>query len=294
MELRVLEYFLAIAREQNISAAAESLHLSQPTLSRQIKDMEDSLGKQLFIRGNRRITLTEEGMILRKRAEEILTLVQKTEDEISVSDKMIAGDIHIGAGETDGVRYIARAARILQEEYPLVHFHVVSGDRTTLSEELDRGLLDFALVFGSINTSKYEYLEIPHKDHFGVLMRRDDPLACYDTINPEQLLGKPLIVSRQSLHDSNLSTLLNCSPATLNIVASYNLLFNGSIMVDERIGYGIGFDKIINTSGDSNLSFKQLTTNVDFSMHLIWKKYQISTKAMQIFLDKFIATINQY
>ncbi len=133
MEIRVLKYFIAIAREQSILAAAESLHLSQPTLSRQIKDMEEELGKQLFIRGSRKITLTEEGMILRKRAEEILDLVQKTENEITLSD-LICGDIFIGTGETDGVRFIAKSAKMLKEQYPDIHYHIVSGDSVDIIE----------------------------------------------------------------------------------------------------------------------------------------------------------------
>ena len=154
MELRVLQYFLAVTREQSISGAAESLHLSQPTLSRQLKELEDELGKQLFVRGNRSITLTEEGMILRKRAEEILELVKKAEYEVSLSDETVAGDVTIGAGETDGVRLLANAAQMVQKEYPLVHFHIVSGDRVTVTEEMDRGLIDFGLLFGRIDTSK--------------------------------------------------------------------------------------------------------------------------------------------
>lgn len=177
MEFRVLQYFLAVAREQSISGAAKALHLSQPTLSRQLKDMEEELGKPLFIRSNRKITLTEEGRILRKRAEEITELVRKARDEIALSEEMIAGDISIGAGETDGVRYLAKAARDLQAAYPLVHFHIVSGDKTTVLEDLDKGLIDFALLFGEIDDSRYDALKLPSTDAFGVLMRRDDPLA---------------------------------------------------------------------------------------------------------------------
>ena len=158
MELRVLQYFLAVTQEQSISGAAEFLHLSQPTLSRQLKDMEDELGKQLLIRGNRKVTLTEEGMILRKRAEEIMELVRKTEREISLSDEMIAGDIYIGAGETDGIRLLAQAAQKLQYDYPMIHFHIISGDSTTVTEQLDKGLIDFGLLFGKIDTTKYEFL----------------------------------------------------------------------------------------------------------------------------------------
>ncbi len=284
MELRVLQYFLAVTREQSISGAAESLHLSQPTLSRQLKDMEKELGKQLFIRSNRRITLTEEGMILRKRAEEIMELVKKTEDEITLSDDSIAGDITVGAGETDGIRFLARAAQAVQKDYPLVHFHIVSGDKASVTEDLDRGLIDFGLLFGDIDTSKYEHLNVPFQDSFGVLMRRDSPLAEKKTITPKDLWDKPLIVSRQTIHDSSLHTILACDQEKLNIVASYNLLFNGSLMVDEGMGYAICFDKIINVTGSSNLCFRPLSTKVEIGMHIVWKKYQVFTKAAEKYL----------
>lgn len=286
MEFRVLQYFLAVTREQSISRAAEVLHLSQPTLSRQLRDMEEELGKQLFIRSNRKITLTEEGIILRKRAEEITELVNKTRDEISMSDETIAGDISIGAGETDGIRYIARAAKGLQTEYPLIHFHIVSGDKTTVLEELDRGLIDFAVLFGDIDSSKYEFIELPSTEKYGVIMRQDDPLAEKEVITSEDLFGKPLIVSRQSLRDNNLSNLLGCDAESLNIVATYNLLFNGSIMVDEGMGYAISFDKIINTSCTSRLCYKPLSRQFDVKTSLAWKKYQVFTKAAQKFLTK--------
>lgn len=284
MEFRVLQYFLAVAREQSISGAAKALHLSQPTLSRQLKDMEEELGKPLFIRSNRKITLTEEGRILRKRAEEITELVRKARDEIALSEEMIAGDISIGAGETDGVRYLAKAARDLQAAYPLVHFHIVSGDKTTVLEDLDKGLIDFALLFGEIDDSRYDALKLPSTDAFGVLMRRDDPMAAKDVVMPEDLRDKPLIVSRQSLRDANLSRLLGCNEEQLNIAATYNLLFNGSLMVDEGMGYAISFDKIINVSGDSSLCFKPLSHRLEISMSLVWKKYPIFTKAAETFL----------
>lgn len=286
MELRVLQYFLAVTREQSISGAAEALHLSQPTLSRQIKDMEDELGKQLLIRGNRRITLTEEGMILRKRAEEIMELVRKAKDEIELSDELIAGDITIGSGETDGVRLLAHAARKLQAEHPDIHLHIISGDRETVTEDLDRGLIDFGLLFGEIDTAKYEYMSVPAVDSYGVLMRKDAPLARKEVLRAEDLWDQPLIVSRQMLKDASLHTILRCAPEKLHIVASYNLLFNGSIMVDEGMGYAICLDKIINTTGDSGLCFRPLYPKVEARMHMIWKKYQIFTKAAEKFLLK--------
>lgn len=286
MEFRVLQYFLALTREQSISAAAEALHLSQPTLSRQLRDMEEALGKQLFIRSNRKISLTEEGMILRKRAEEITELVKKTQEEISQSNDTVAGDIAIGAGETDGIRLLAKAAKKLQLAYPLVRFHIVSGDKTTVLEELDRGLLDFALLFGEIDASKYECLALPSVDQYGVILRADDALAEKDVIDPDDILDKPLIVSRQLLRDHNLASLFGERADKLNIVATYTLLFNGSIMVDEGMGYAISFDKIINTSASSRLCYRPLSHQVDIKMSLAWKKYQVFTRASEKFLLK--------
>ena len=287
MELRVLEYFLAVTREQSISGAAESLHLSQPTLSRQLKDMEDELGKQLMIRGNRKITLTEEGMILRKRAEEILELVQKTEHEITVSDDIIAGDVYIGAGETDAVRLIAKAGKRLQSEYPDIHYHISSGDTTDVLESLDRGLIDFGLVFGTIDTSKYEYLEFPVKDVYGILMRKDSPLAKKDNIRPKDLHDQPLIFNRNTRDGDPLTLWLGKSLSELNVAATYNLLFNASLMVNEGLGYAFALDKIINTTGISNLLFVPCKPDLNVGMNLIWKKYQIFPKAAKKFLEEF-------
>lgn len=286
MELRVLQYFLAVTREQSISRAAESLHLSQPTLSRQLRDMEEELGKQLFIRSNRNITLTEEGMILRKRAAEILELVAKATDEIALSDETIAGDITIGAGESDVVRFLVKAASALQKEYPLVHLHVISGDKTTVSEYLDRGLIDFGLLLGNFDSSKYEALKMPFIEKFGILMRKDSPLAQKETVCPEDLWDKPLILSRQTVHDSTIYDMLGKEKEELNVVATSSLLFNGSLMVDEGMGYAVTLDKIINTTGDSNLCFRPLKTASNLEWHIVWKKYQVFTKAAEKFLGK--------
>lgn len=288
MELRVLQYFLAVTREQSISGAAEFLHLSQPTLSRQLKDLEDELGKQLMIRGNRKITLTEEGMILRKRAEEIMELVKKTENEISLSDEAIAGDITIGAGETDGIRLISRAARRLQTDHPMIHFHIISGDSVAVREQLDKGLIDFGLLFGSVDMSRYDYLKVPAIDCWGVLMRRESPLAEKETISPEDLKDQPLIISRQAKEGSELLEWLKKSKNEPNITASYNLVYNASLMVDEGMGYALCLDKIINTTG-SSLCFRPLKPKLEAGMNLVWKKYQVFTKAA----DKFLSCLQE-
>ena len=180
MELRVLHYFLAVAREQSISKAAESLHLSQPTLSTQLKNMEEELGKQLMIRGtkgSRKIVLTDEGMLLRKRAEEILELVRKTENEIMLTDETIVGDVFIGTGETDTIRLIAKTAQEVKKNYPEIHYHISSGNARYVMEKLDKGLIDFGILYDSVDLTKYDSIQIPVKDSWGVLMRKDSSLA---------------------------------------------------------------------------------------------------------------------
>lgn len=290
MELRVLQYFLAVTREQSISGAAEVLHLSQPTLSRQLKDMEEELGKQLLIRGNRRITLTEEGMILRKRAEEIMELVQKAEQEIALSDEVVVGDITIAASETEGLRYITRIVKVLQESYPDIHLHIISGDREMITEALDHGLIDFGFLSDEIDTSKYEHIRIPCKDVVGVLMRRDASLAGKKFVTAADLIDKPLIASRQMIQDTSVGKLLGCNQENLNIVGSYSLLFNGSIMVDEGIGYALCYDKIINVSGNSDLCFRPFHPSVEIPLYVVWKKYQHFAKAAEKFLAKLQET----
>lgn len=285
MELRVLQYFLAVTREQSISGAAESLHLSQPTLSRQLKDLEEELGKQLMIRGNRKITLTEEGMILRKRAEEILELVQKTEKEITVSNDIISGDVYIGAGESDAVSLIAKAARRLQTDYPDIHYHISSGDTTDILESLDKGLIEFGLIFDTADTSKYEHLDFPLKDIYGILIKEDDPLAKKETVSPEDLWDKPLMFNRNTRDDGLLTKWLGKSLSEINVAATYNLLYNASLMVKEGLGYSFALDKIINTAGDSGLRFLPCQPELKAEMCLIWKKYQIFPKAAEKFLE---------
>lgn len=284
MEFRVLQYFLALTKYENISSAAESLHLTQPTLSRQLKDMEDELGRKLFIRGNRKITLTDEGMILKKRAEEIVELYKKTQDEIAKANENIKGEIYIGAAETEGVRFLAKTIAKIQKNFPLIHTHLISGDRATVIEQLDRGLIDFGLVFGNIDKKKYDFIKIPYNDVFGVLMRRDSELASKDYILKEDLINKPLIISRQSVQEATVNILLDCDIDKLNIVATYNLLFNGSILVEEGIGYALCLDKIINICENSNLCFKRISNQADISLHLIWKKNQTFTKSSEKFL----------
>lgn len=294
MKLRVLNYFLAVAREQSMIRAAESLHLSQPTLSTQIKNMEEELGKQLFFRsskGSRKVTLTEEGMILKKRAEEILDLVRKAEHEIALSDAVIMGDIYIGTGETEAMKPIARAAKKLQADYPEIHFHITSGNSIFVREKLDKGLIDFGVVYGTADLTRYHMMKIPEQNSWGVLMRRDSPLAEKSVIRPKDLKHQPLILSQQEIPGGELADWLSCNVSELNIVATYNLIYNGSLLAEAGLGYVVGFDKIINTSGDSSLCFRPLEPALENEMCLIWKKYQVFSKPCEKFLSVLRETL---
>lgn len=286
MEFRLLEYFLAVAREQNITAAAESLHISQPALSTQLKNLEDELGKQLLIRGvkgSRKVILTEEGMILRKRAEEMLLLMRRTKEEISGSNETIAGNVFIGAGETETVRLFAKVAKKLQQKYPDIRYNISSGNAEHVLEYLDKGLIDFGLLFAEIDAQKYEAIPVSLKDTWGVLTRRDSPLAEKETICPEDLWEKPLIVSHQKGDDAYLNQWLQREASELHIVATYNLLFNASLLVDEGLGYALCYDRLINTQG-SNLCFRPFSPRLEACGFIVWKKNQVFSKAANVFL----------
>lgn len=291
MEIRVLKYFLAVAREQNITKAAEILHITQPTLSRQLKELEEELQLSLFIRGNKSVSLTEEGMLFKKRAEEIVNLTDKTLSDMKYTKQNISGNIYIGSGETDAIRSIIACIKETNDKYPNIHFHINSGDKIDILEKLDRGLIDFGLFLDPIDKTKYNYLKIPATDTFGILAKKDSMLAQKEYITKKDLLDKPLILSRQTTEDSNIMRWLGTSPDKLNIVATYNLAFNASIMVDEGVGYALTLDKIINTSESSNLSFIPLQPNIKIEMYIMWKKYQIFPKAAQIFLEQLETTL---
>lgn len=288
MELRVLEYFLAVCREENISAAAETLHVSQPTLSRQLMDLEDELGKKLFSRGNRKITLTEEGMLLRRRASEILDIVEKTETDIRSSDNEIAGDIFIGAGEARCFEYIAKTTKEVMTNYPDIHIHISSGDYADVIEGLEHGVLDYGLIFyDDFDKNKYESIKLPSLDRWGILMRRDSELAKKDYVTQQDLWNKPLLVSRQVLNSSSAlkRKWFGMSDKKLNIAGTFSLIYNASIMVEEGIGYAFTFDYLVNTKGNDKICFRPLKGYEPVVGHIIYHKYQVLSRASQVFLD---------
>ena len=290
MEFRVLRYFLTVAREASITGAANSLHLTQPTLSRQLQELEKELGQKLLIRSKSKITLTHEGMMLRKRAEEIVDMVEKTEAEFKSINEIVGGDIYIGCGETEAMKYVTQIMKELQDEYPAVKFHIYSGNAEDVTEKLDKGLLDFGILIQPIDLSKYDNITIPHKDVWGVIMRNDSPLASKEAITIEEIKDRPIIASRQmSKKYSAASGFLDWFGndfENLNIVATYNLIYNAAIMVQEGIGYAITLDKLVNTTGNTSLCFRPLSPKLESGLDVVWKKYQLFSPAAKIFLDK--------
>ena len=287
MDIRTMQYYLAVVREGTISAAAESLHLAQPSLSRQMRELEEELGTPLFVRGNRRITLTEEGMILRKRAEELVRLMQMTKDEITQVKEKIAGSVRIGAGESVSFHHLARNAAKLNKEYPDIRFHIISGDTQDLIDQLNSGLIDFAVIFTQVDHTLYQSIELPSEDSFGLLMPKDCPLAEKKEIRLSDLKDLPVIVSRAS--EPYFSGRANHS--TLKIVATYNLVYNASLLVEDGLGYAICFDHLINTSGDSRLCMRPIVPPMRATGYLIWKKYQVLSPAVQMFINHIYTSI---
>lgn len=285
MELRVLRYFLAVAREQSITAAAETLHITQPTLSKQLRELEEELGKKLFTRGNRKITLTEEGMFLRKRAQEIVELADKTEANFAAGVDSVSGDIFIGSGETGAVRYLGRTLYKMRSIYPGVRFHLFSGNGEDVSDRLDKGLIDFALFVGMTDLKKYDYLKLPYSHRWGLILRRDDPLAAHEAVTPEMLMNVPILCSRQALIQNELSGWLGRPFDELNLAGTYNLIYNASIMVEEGLGCAVCIDRLLDTSGDSAVCFRPFEPAIDAELFIAWKKYQFFSAAAGKFLE---------
>ena len=288
MEIRLFRYFLAVAQEESISKAADILHITQPTLSRQLMDLEKELNTKLLIRGkrNKKITLTEDGKLLKSRAQEIIELTNKTESEFLFGDKNISGDIFIGGGETDAIRVIARTIKRLSLEYPNIKYHFYSGNGEDVTEKLNKGLLDFGVFIEPIDKKEYGFIQLPQNDTWGILMRKDSDLAKKEFIEPEDLINIPLFSSRQYLVKNLISGWLGFDFEKLNIIGSYNLLYNASVMVEEGLGYALCIDKLINISGDSKLCFKPLKPKLEAGILVAWNKNQPLSKIAKLFIQK--------
>lgn len=290
MELRVLRYFLAVAREGTIVGAAKFLHVTQPTLSRQLQDLEEELGQQLFLRSNRTITLTPEGMLLRKRAEEVLEIINRTEADFNAMGENISGFVHIGGGESHAMKLIAETIRNLREDYPAIRCNLYSGNAEDVMERLDKGILDFGILIQPVDISKYDSIALPIRDVWGVVMRKDSPLAAKKSVTLRDLLNLPLICSRISIRQSAVKNAyaewFGNRFEKLNIVATYNLIYNAALMVESGIGYALALDGLVDTLGNRSLCFRPLEPRLESGLNIVWKKYQVFSKAAEVFLEK--------
>ena len=285
MDLRTLRYFLAVAREGTISAAAQSLHVTQPTLSRQMMELEDELGASLFARGRRRIALTEEGRFLEQRAEEMVALAERTLAEFRAPEDGVSGEVAIGGGETDAMRFVARAAVRVREASPQVTFRLFSGNAQSVAERLEQGLLDFGLFVEPADPADYEFLRLPAADTWGLLTRRDGPLAGRPCVRPADLAGLPLLVSDRDMVANAIAGWAGQDGERLRYAARYNLLFNAALMVEEGLGHALCLDKLARTGPDSPLCFIPLEPRLEVGLIVVWKKRQHFSRAAAAFLE---------
>lgn len=291
IETRLLQYFLAVAEEQSITKAAEYLHISQPTLSKQMMDLEEALGRQLLVRGRKKITLTEEGTFLRGRAQEIISLMYKTESAFRENEQSISGDVYIGCGEHRSTFSIMQIIRAIQEEYPDIRFHFFSNNADAIIERLDKGLLDMGFLLEPEITPRYDYKKLPLREAWGILMRKDSPLADVETISFAMLADLPLIIPSQTSNRGRMKAYFTEANVNPHVVSTYNLIYNAGLMVEAGIGYALCIDELINTAGNHPLTFRPLSPELYSDVYLFTKKYQVFSKAAKLFLSRLETNI---
>ncbi|MCR5493500.1 MULTISPECIES: LysR family transcriptional regulator [Streptococcus] len=280
MDIRVLNYFVTIVQTKSISNAANTLHVTQPTLSRQIKDLEEELDTVLFHRGSREIQLTDDGQYLYNRAIEILALVEKTENNIRKSEE-ISGEIYIGAAETHSLDIVATVIKKMTDQYPEIRIHIRSGNADDILEHLNKGVYDLGITFGDFDNRKYNALALKNRDQWGVLVPKNHPLTKFDKVELTDILSYPLITSAQTNND--LRELAGLGD--YHIVATYNLLYNASLLVKAGLGIAICLGDIINTSyTDSELKFIPFATQKHDSLQILWKKQSTQSPSTKLFL----------
>lgn len=287
MEIRVLRYFLEIARQGSMTAAAQTLHVSQSALSKQMKELEEELGQKLFRRGSRSVSLTDAGMLLRRRAEDIVDMVDKTADEFGAMDDLQGGDVYLGCAESHLMAHIASIIRDFKKRYPLFRYHIISGDRTVVLDRLDRGLLDFGVVVEMPDAERYQYLELPGVATWGALMPAAHPLAQKASIRPEDLYDQELICSEQSI-EVDIPRWCGKKADRLNFTGTSNLAYNASVFVKEGLGISLCFEHLISATAENGLVFRPLEPRLENKLYLIWKKYQVFSPIAQKLLDKFL------
>lgn len=295
MELRTLSYFLAVAREQNMTEAANVLHVTQPTLSRQIADLEDELGKKLFTRTSRSTILTEDGMHLRQRAEEILALVNQTEDELKNDTIDLSGCIRIGAGETHAMHILADLFAELHNRYPRLTVELFTGNADTVEEKLAHGLIDFALMIEPFNTEHYHFIRLPEKMRVGIVTRDDSEWAAKDGITPDDLNKMPLLISsRQSANHYDYMQWSDgkVSAETMHIVGRFDLISNASHFIRTGIANALGIDELLQLE-TGHLKFVPLKPTLSLTAVIVWKKYRLLSRSSTVFLKELRQCIDE-
>ncbi len=294
MEFRVLKYFLMVAREENITKAATLLHLTQPTLSRQLMQLEEELGVKLFHRGKHSIILTEDGMLLKRRAQEIVSLSDKAVRELSHKEDVLSGEVAIGCGETKSVIFLSEQIRKFQQKYPLVQFNIHSAIADDIKEQIEKGILDIGLLTEPVDVGKYEFIRMLQKEKWGILMRKDSELAAKEYINPEDLAGEPLIMVKRELVKNELASWFGDYYEELQIVATYNLIVNAAAMVECGVGIALCFD--LGATFYADLRFIPLAPTLETGSVLVWKKNQalgIATSQFVRFLKNALNVLKE-
>ena len=283
MEIRTLRYFLAVAREENMTRAAEILHVTQPTLSKALKSLEDELGKKLFIRHSFSIRLTEEGVLLRNRAEDLICMADKIEQEFISLDDISGGELYLGLAESYQIRYLARVIKEFKTRYPNLHYHITSGDTEQIADKLDKGLLDFLVLAELPDSRKYEYLAFPEMDVWGLVIPESDPLSEEDAIRAEALKGLPLFCSEQAWN-GDIKKWAGSLFSRMKLEGSFRLSYNGSVFAREGLGYLLTFRHLIDTSDGSGLVFRPLEPTLETTLYIVWNRYQTFTPIAERFL----------
>ena len=290
MELRVLKYFLGVARTGSITAAAHSMHVTQPTLSRQLQDLEYELGRKLFVRGSHHVTLTKDGMLLRQRAEEIMEIVDQTESEFYANSRSVSGDIYIGCGESEAVSLLAEIISTFRSDHPQVRFHLHSGNAEDVMERLDRGTLDFGILIQPVDISRYESIPLPVKDTWGLVLRKDHPLAKKKSVRPADFADLPVLLPKRLLRNEKLTGPIGEWfgewSDSVKVAGTFNLIFNAALLVREGVGCALGLDKLINRTSQSDLCFRPLNPKLEVELDIVWKKSRIFSEAAEKFLDR--------
>ena len=280
MEIRVLQYFMAVAKHENITKAAEELHLTQPTLSRQLTDLEEELGVQLLVRGTRKTQLTEAGLMFKTRAQEILSLTEKTKEQFAKLDELVAGDIYIGAGETEAMACLAKVLAPLRRSYPHIRFHLVSGNEDLIYDYLQKGLLDFGLVCRADAPRMYVFRRIPHDDVWGLMMRADNPLAAKEVLTRADLVEEPLILSEQAMKRHELDHYFGSAAEKIEVAGTYNLLYNTIFFIEAGIGSALCFKGMADAVGTSRgLVFRPLEPELRSANYVVWRRDQVFSRA---------------